>query len=191
MILAKPVICALFSFLLATILPKEAAPLAKTVASVAVEKELSAGTQEVVDKVMSFLPEVQAAHDAYPDVPVSVILTVIHIESGGEADKVNKKSKAAGLMQIVPGPRGAYFKAFGLTATTALDPGLSIMAGAKILHAHMTASEKRWGGSLRYTLAAYNRGAGNVDASYPALDATALGYLKMYNGVASLYKDAK
>jgi len=184
---SKYILCGIVA-LLAIASPGHATPPTKTT-SVVVEKQLSGGTQDVVDKVMSFLPEAREAHEAYPDVPVSVILTVIHIESGGEPTKVNKVSKAAGLMQIVPGPHGAYFKAFGLTSETALDPASSILAGTEILHAHMIACKKRWGGSLKYVLAAYNRGAGNIDGSYPSLDATALGYLKMYNKVAPLYKD--
>lgn len=176
------------------VLPEHTTPPEAPAAVVVVKPHntvLSTGTQKVVDNVMSFLPEVRTAHALYPDVPVSVILTVIHIESGGEPTRVNKRSKAAGLMQIVPGPKGAYFKAYGLTETTALDPTHSINAGVKILHAHTRTSKKRWDGKLKFVLAAYCRGGGNVDASYPGLDATAQEYLKMYNAVAHLYTGVK
>ena len=186
---SKYLVCGLLAFLVAAS-PGHATPPSKTV-SVSTKKELQGGTQDVVDRVMSFLPEVREANAAYPDVPISVILTVIHIESGGEPTKVNKVSKAAGLMQIVPGPKGAYFKYYGLTKDTALEPASSIEAGVQILHAHMVVADKRWGGKLKYVLAAYNRGGGNVDASYPSLDATALTYHKMYNAVAPLYADVE
>jgi soluble lytic murein transglycosylase-like protein len=156
---------------------------------VSLAKKSKGGGQKTIDRVRSNLPFVRKAHEIYKDVPIPVILTIMHIESGGDPD-AESHSGALGLMQIYPGKNEGIWKQYGLTRTTATEAWYSIETGTQILHELIAHSKKKWGGDFRYVVAGYNRGAGTIDHSFPRIDAKGQEYLAMYNKAAPLYANA-
>lgn len=78
---------------------------------------------------------------------------IAHVESGFVADAVSPKG-AVGVMQLMPDTAADY------DVTDRTDANQSIQAGAR----HLRALIRRYPGDLRKVAAAYNAGAGAVDA---------------------------
>jgi hypothetical protein len=78
-----------------------------------------------------------AAHEAYPTVPVDVLAATIWQESGGKPGIVNPESGTTGMMQFKQETADRY----GLMDRT--DPGANIMAGAHYL-SDLYAQEGSW-----------------------------------------------
>lgn len=84
------------------------------------------------------------------DIEANVILAVIYIESRGDPNAINKKSKATGLMQIMPQEAGPVFDDRP-TSEELLNPTVNITWGIKILHYFMGKEGSLWGGLYRYS----------------------------------------
>lgn len=83
-----------------------------------------------------------------------LIRSIIILESRGIPTAYNEKSRAAGLMQMVPGTS----KFFGVTDPTQLyDPLLAIETGTKYLR-DLVSKTERYGSSIDHVAAAYNAG---------------------------------
>lgn len=85
------------------------------------------------------------------DVDFSLVKAVVHAESAFDKDAVSKVG-ARGLMQLMPETAAM------LHVTDIHDPRQNINAGARYLRMMLD----RFRGDIRYALAAYNAGPGNV-----------------------------
>lgn len=134
------------------------------------------------DQVLFWLPEVRAAHSKFPDVSVPILLSIMHIESGGNQYAKNPRG-AQGLMQFVKSARIQY-----KIPNPIANPRGAIVAGAHLLHDLMTRWGPKWGNQLKYIIAAYNRGPGTIDKTYPRIDATGLEYWNRFQDVYPQYR---
>jgi soluble lytic murein transglycosylase-like protein len=103
----------------------------------------------VASRVLALAPLIDQAAQDY-DVDRALLMAVIEIESGGDAQAVSPKG-AVGLMQLMPGTGARH------GATDLFDPRQNIGAGARYLRRLLTQF-----GDLQLALAAYNAGEGAV-----------------------------
>lgn len=95
--------------------------------------------------------EVASRGGSMPGIPDSVIEAVIHQESGGRANPSEPKGEPGrGLMQVTPQVAQQY----GFSPDALSDPHVNRYVGTRYLND----LNKRFGGNLALTLAAYNAG---------------------------------
>jgi soluble lytic murein transglycosylase-like protein len=96
----------------------------------------------------TIIGEASRAHRVSP----SLIRAVIHAESAFNPHAVSPKG-ARGLMQLIPDTAKRF------SVKNSFDPKDNISGGSKYLSWLL----KRYGGNLKYAVAAYNAGEGSVD----------------------------
>ena len=72
------------------------------------------------------------------DIPKEILYTIANIESTGNPNAKNKSTSASGLFQIMP----RFFKDYGVTKDTVLNPFINAEAAAKMMKKHMSRINK-------------------------------------------------
>lgn len=108
------------------------------------------------DRAMALLPLVETAATKY-DVPLSLILGVIEVESSFNPDAESPVG-ARGLMQLMPRTATDIAVKLNLSTYDLDDPQFNIEAGTYYLSYLLN----RFRGDTRYALAAYNSGPARV-----------------------------
>jgi len=118
--------------------------------------------RRVVRRVESH-DEIIRKHAAANDLPVALVRSVVHHESGGDARAVSHKS-AKGLMQITPITERELLRRLKIPAGDLFDADYNVRLGTRYLRILID----RFGGDLYLALAAYNAGPTRVQKTRKA-----------------------
>lgn len=84
----------------------------------------------------------------------ALVAAVIMVESGGNPDAVNSKSKATGLMQVMPVEAGELFRDRP-SMEQLKDPELNISWGCSIMSDAFWSTHSEWGALYRFSGGSY------------------------------------
>jgi soluble lytic murein transglycosylase len=110
---------------------------------------------------------------AEQDLPPELIRAVIRAESGAEPTAENPRTRARGLMQLLPDAETDAIKRLRIPRGDLFDGGYNIRVGSAYLRMMLD----RFDGEVWLAVAAYNWGPGNVERirrEHPGLSSRAL-----------------
>lgn len=175
------------------------------------KKKGSFGKKAVMQWADMVRAEIARSH---PEVPLPMALTIMHLESGGNLEATNCRAKRGDKWvhfscknrecrdkdgNKIPGAKpfaqGLYqFKVEYQDEYDIADPynpNQIIRAGVRLISEKISRAKKKWGGNMRYAIAAYNQGSGYVDGQYPKFSPAMKAYLSEYDRIFPLYKDER